>query len=96
MIVFSSLFLVQCKPKSPKEDSIIMKSVSGGLTKITGHIHNRSVYPNTKDVTVNELTFQKYSPKLWESTSYHYLCCMVWPMLASCGTTRNDYERIYC
>ena len=51
LLVFSSLFLLQCKNEIAPTD--VTKNVSSGFTKITGYIHNRDVYPNTKDVTIN-------------------------------------------
>ena len=47
-----SLFLMQCK-NIEKDKLSIAKSTSSGFTKITGYVHNRNVYPNTKDITIN-------------------------------------------
>ena len=53
LIVFSGLGLIQCKSETEKDDDAIVKNVSEGFTKITGYIHNREVYPDTKEITVN-------------------------------------------
>ena len=53
LLVFSSLFLMQCNNISEKENFSILESVTSGVAKITGQIHNRDVYPNTKDITIN-------------------------------------------
>jgi len=53
VIVFSSLFLLQCNNVTEKDNLSILKSTSSGFTKITGFIYNRNVYPNTKDITIN-------------------------------------------
>jgi len=52
LIVFSSLFLIQCQNVTPKESISIMRSASTEITKITGYVHNRHFYPNTKDITI--------------------------------------------
>ena len=44
-ILFSSLLFVQCKNQSEKNDFTVPK-----LTKITGHVHNRNVQPNTREI----------------------------------------------
>lgn len=43
--------LTQCK-ETEKENFSIMDGTSPGFTKITGFVHNRDVYPNTKDITI--------------------------------------------
>ena len=48
-IIVSGLFLMQCKTITEKDN---LKTVSSGFTKITGYIHNRYQYPNTKDITI--------------------------------------------
>ena len=46
------LLLMQCR--SVERDSLFMeRSTSFGLTKVTGYVHNRDVYPQTKDITIN-------------------------------------------
>ena len=52
-VVFSGLLLIQCNNAPEKDNLSILKSASSGFTKITGYIHNRDVYPNTKDITIN-------------------------------------------
>ncbi|MDL2322779.1 redoxin family protein [Bacteroidales bacterium OttesenSCG-928-A17] len=52
LLIFSSLFLVQCKKESSKENLSKENYSSSGFSKITGYIHNRNVYPNTKDITI--------------------------------------------
>ena len=52
-VVFSGLFLVQCHSITGKDSVSILKSASSGFTKITGYIHNREAYPNTKDIIIN-------------------------------------------
>ena len=49
----SILFLVQCGNENKKDNIIILKNASSGYTKITGYIHNRYVYPNTRHVIIN-------------------------------------------
>ena len=53
LIVFSSLFLIQCNNVAEKDNFSILKSESSGFTKITGYINNRDIYPNTKDIIIN-------------------------------------------
>ena len=53
LLVLSSLFLLQCNYVDEKDKLSIVKSAPPGFTKITGYIHNRDVYPNTKDIIVN-------------------------------------------
>ena len=53
VIFFSSLFLLQCNNETDKHNLFMEKGESSGFTKITGYIHNRDVYPNTKDITIN-------------------------------------------
>ena len=53
LLVLSCLFFLQCKNITEKDNISIVKSESAGLTKITGYIHNREVYPNTKDIIIN-------------------------------------------
>ena len=53
IIIFSSLFLLQCNNKTEKQNLSILKSASSGFTKITGNINNRDVYPKTKDIIIN-------------------------------------------
>jgi hypothetical protein len=52
-VVFSSLFLMQCNNKTEKDNLSKLTSVSSGFTKISGYIHNRDIYPNTKEMTIN-------------------------------------------
>ena len=52
VILFSSLFLLQCNNVTEKDNLSILKSTSSGFTKITGYVHNREVYPNTRDIIV--------------------------------------------
>ena len=51
-VVFSGLFLMQCRNETEKNNLPILKTESSGFTKITGFIHNRGVYPNTKDIII--------------------------------------------
>jgi len=53
VIVFSSLFLLQCNNLTEKDNFLTRKSTSSGFAKITGYIHNRDVYPKTKDIIIN-------------------------------------------
>ena len=52
VFVISSLFLLQCNDADDKDKLSVLKSESSGFTKITGYIHNRNHYPNTKDVVM--------------------------------------------
>ena len=53
LLVFSILLFQQCKSETGNDDGFIAKNTSAGFTKITGYIHNRDVYPSTKDITIN-------------------------------------------
>ena len=53
VILFSSLFLLQCNNETEKHNLSILESASSGFTIITGYINNRDVYPNTKDIIIN-------------------------------------------
>jgi len=47
-VVVSSLFLIQCKNVTETYD----QTVFSGFTTVTGYIHNRDFYPNTKDINM--------------------------------------------
>ena len=53
LFAFASLFLMQCNNETEKDGFSLLKDVSSGFTKVTGHIQNRDVYPNTKDIIIN-------------------------------------------
>ena len=55
LLVFISLFGVQCQKASLEENILIEKneSSSSGFTKLTGYVRNRDVYPHTKDIMIN-------------------------------------------
>ena len=53
LLVLSSLFLLQCNDAVEKDKLSIVKRASSEFTTITGYIHNRDIYPNTKDMIVN-------------------------------------------
>ena len=53
LFVFSGLLFMQCKSEIGNSDEIIVEGISSGFTTITGYIHNRDVYPDTKDITIN-------------------------------------------
>jgi thiol-disulfide isomerase/thioredoxin len=53
LFVLSCLCFFQCKNVTEKDKISIIKSESSGFTKITGYIHNRELYPNTKDIIIN-------------------------------------------
>ena len=52
LIVFQSLFLLQCQNITPKDNLLMLKSTPSGITKISGYVHNRHFYPNTTDITI--------------------------------------------
>ena len=53
LLILLSLFLLQCKDGTEKDFSMVMKNTSSGSTKITGYVHNRDFYPNTKEVIID-------------------------------------------
>jgi len=53
LIAFWGLFLMQCSHENDNNKHSIMQNESSGFTKITGYIHNRDIYPETKEVIVN-------------------------------------------
>jgi thiol-disulfide isomerase/thioredoxin len=52
LIVFLSLFMTQCQNITPKDNLSIVRRASSEISKITGYVHNRYFYPNTKDITI--------------------------------------------
>jgi|GEM_PF-2201775 len=53
LLVLSSFLLLQCNDAAEKDKLSIEKNASSGFTKITGYIHNKDIYPNTKEIIVN-------------------------------------------
>jgi thiol-disulfide isomerase/thioredoxin len=54
LLIFTGLILLFVQCHNVDNESIsILKSADLGLTTITGFIHNRDVYPNTKEITIN-------------------------------------------
>ena len=52
LLIFSSLFFTQCKNETKQTNYRIGENVPPGFVKITGYIHNRDFYPNTKDINM--------------------------------------------
>ena len=52
LLVFSSLFLTQCKNDTDNYDYAIAQNTSGRFIQITGYIRNRDFYPNTNDINM--------------------------------------------
>jgi thiol-disulfide isomerase/thioredoxin len=46
------LLFIQCN-NAENESISILQSTTTGLTTVTGFVHNREIYPNTRDITIN-------------------------------------------